>query len=62
MCDRESILAAAMIAEPAMWIENRLGTLLALPDKLGSAPNTKMLAFLRQREITTFGTNPIFVE
>jgi hypothetical protein len=50
-----------MITEPTVRIKDRLGALLALPNQFGSAPNTKMLAFLRQREITTLGTNSIFV-
>ena len=50
-----------MITEPTVRIKDRLGALLALPNQFGSAPNTKMLAFLRQREITTLRTNSIFV-
>jgi hypothetical protein len=50
-----------MITEPTMRIKDRLGALLAFPNQFGSAPNTKMLAFLRQREVTTLGTNPVFV-
>jgi hypothetical protein len=50
-----------MITKPTVRIENRFGALLAFPHQFGSTPNTKMLALLRQREITTFGTNPIFV-
>jgi hypothetical protein len=58
---RKSIPAAAMIAEPAVGMENGLPALLALPYQFGSAPDTKMLTLVRQRVVTALRTDSIFV-